>query len=1159
MEVVPPSQQLSKSIVRLTAAAQDPKLEEPPEGAFQCQRGEWNDLPAEKLLETVAFENSSNWTGHMDWCAGSKPLNTKLEAITTGFCDNFVLKCIVAPDQIKLTRPGDKRSQKYTEFGTRCAKIREIISQSAIVLKPDAVTGARLFAVNECKGSGARVPTADEMGLPNVFINRDPKLGLPADENLYWQYFKIACPDADMQAVINLIRSGVFARHGLFLNDFDVTIDCKGGVRMQDLIKHLIGSNTGFCMEGDKGDDSDCEEDDRPARKTILNNAHKVGRNCVTWLVQMDGMCVRVKLYLKLVQEFEKQSVRSSVGQHISDWIEMIDTRLAYARDTTKEYGLCRSESTLYVDAAQIPISESHLHIPVTAPAMTLYAQQQLDVVPPELVLQAGHALMVSNWAANLKQTLVVVDTLYDLGLVVYAKNEVTHTVSGTAIRSWKRRSKYVLQKLALGDHPVDVVYLNRGAVHEPVDQELPGAVSRKEEAAEASKRSARSRSKLHVWVDRDADGTLQRSITEMLGTKRTLDDEPAADGGDIENDSSESEEEEELDTAAQVAVALSKLSVQHSFDIIAAQAAASADTTSTLDANDAVQWAAPVGGLVVVAKRYHRVPISGETHNPTEFPPSGGLEHFFHLPRALVPELEPLNPAPTGKGARIDNQDIKDVNKNRIIQATRGLVDAMVATAGFRPAAQMNTLDVQPRVDATPISNRINDAHLVESTIAPVVDLNAVLGATRMMAFSTPMPKRRAAKEKLRLQRNKERIVSLAAAAAERSTVVDQKAKTDASVALKCMLRGMYKGQKGRSMHRLAPGAHPLIAVRLGNKTVDLFVMVCETIVPYNATAPLNAAIKENALKLAPLYNSLGDADDGVRGAGVFYLNRDLNCAPIGSLTLFDSSIKEASGRLLLDCRLIINGETLVQSLEDKREANAQVADPMLVEAPAVAHLVLSEDERRGSNTPYLDEAFPLVANAVRPLVSCVMPRVVRVLKLAKARNNAAHCDSVWLQVAEDAFVNNIGPTLVRGGPTLNSRVDELTQDCRIIIYKSLAKHQLNCKIVQADEFTWLNRLPAKYDLIPALFKGVHHCQPTAIPIAWVGNMQVRGSENPVIVGEDGRPWRFKSPQNIKPNAAKKRTGLDLQVGFVLDTVNFALAPHTAGGTGYGETRGPA
>ena len=1148
------------------ARAQAAGLPEPPDGALVLHRGEWNDLPAPKLLETLAYDNCANWTGELDWHAGAEPLGGGLIAYTNGFCDNFVLKCLVPPEQVILGREGDRRSQKYVLFGPRCAKIREIVAASRITITPDAVTGARLFAVADAAGNAKRIPPPCDISADTV-PGRGANAPPVADGAWFWQHFKIACPDVDMQAVINMLRSGVFAQHGLWLNDFDVTIDCKGGVRCHKLKNHLV-RKCGFRLEGQEdSEDSDSEEDEggRSTTRTILQNEHKVGRNCITWLQTSERgqHRLRVKLYAKLVQEFEKHSVRTTVGQHIGDWIEMRDTLLASARNATADTGLMRAETTLYVDGPDIHIAQAHKHIPQSAAEMTRFAELQIAVVPESFVLKAPHSLMVANWAANIKQTLVVVDQFYNVGLVVYAKNELTMTVSGTMVKSWRRRSQYVLQKLTLGDHPVDVIYLNRGSKHEAVEQQLPGTATKRDAAAAGAVQQRRGKKNSHLWVDRDADFkddgqlTIQQALT--AGLKRAHDSESASSGDDDDAEpeesasESESEAEPELDTDAQVHAQVEAARKQWEAEVASAQAAANADSTSSIGADDAVEWACSPGDLVVVGQRLHRVPVSADSSNVTEFPPSGGLEHHFRLPGDMMPLLPPLRAEPKTAPQRAMNAELTASNKEFLAMAARDVVGAMVITAGFSPLASMNTIVVHPRVTDAPISNKIKYAHLVVASPRMEVDVNSLLAAKRFASFKITAATRKTRKLKQLKQRQKTRIAGLAEAAAERATVVSQKEKTNAALELKRSLRAAYESRKPQALRSLAPGSYPVVAVRIDTKACELFLLCDGKTVPYTTLSAVDAAVKDKALQLAPFHCALGHESHSL---GVYYLDPELNCSPIGSLTKVACTLREASGRARVDCGLVI-GETVVhQTLAEQREAHAGQAGAEAEELSAVADeapsgailpstvppLLLSADEQRGSNTPYLAKQFNMTHGTTKP-------RVVRVLKMVTARNVAQE-DSVWLQVAEDhAFAGgNAAPVVVRGGPTLNEKVGELTADCRIIVYKCLAKHAINCKIVAAADFSWINRLPLSYNNIPALRKGEQPNQPRTINIAASGSVPVRGSNLPVIIGADGRQWRFAAPQNIKPNAAKRQPGLALQVGAVLDTKNFTVAPGTGG-----------
>ena len=78
--------------------------------------------------------------------------------------------------------------------------------------------------------------------------------------------------------------------------------------------------------------------------RTILDNDGEVGRNCLTWMEEVDGMKTRQKIYNKMVQMLESKSVRSDVGSHWKDWVCQKGTRLATARDNARDRGLTRAE-----------------------------------------------------------------------------------------------------------------------------------------------------------------------------------------------------------------------------------------------------------------------------------------------------------------------------------------------------------------------------------------------------------------------------------------------------------------------------------------------------------------------------------------------------------------------------------------------------------------------------------------------------------------------------------------------------------------------------------------------------------------------------------------------------------------------------------------------
>ena len=1169
---------------RRSSAAQDPDLPPPPENAKTFLRGQWLDLPPKKLMEIVAYTNCANWTGNMDWCAGGTKLSKPLSAVTRGFCDNIVLRCLVPPDQIKLKKDGDSRTQEYTYFGERCKKIREIVANWGIEIPADFVTGARLFAVDKQPPNsvGRRIPEPACIDSDTV-IGRGKDAPAVPDNEWYWQHFKVTLCDANLQTVIDMVRSGDFAKHGLWLNDFDITIDCAGVVRVVDLIPWLLKHGGGFWMDGKKlkANKEDWDSDGRPIKETskkIMDNAHKVGHNCITWMQKCNGLVVRVKAYIKLVQEFEKQSVRSTVGNHIPDWAEMSGTLLAHARDVTSEFGLMRSETTIYTDCDNIPIHKAHLHIPKTDELMTAFAELQISVIPEELVLKAPHQLMVSNWCANINHTLVVVDLYYDMALVCYAKNEVTQTVSGVYVNGWHRRGKYVLQKLMLGELPVDVIYMSRGSKHEAIQQEIPGddnsskrlKTAAKAKLSKAEKKRAMEEDATFLWVDADADiGNNQKSIKECLsnaGDKRKLaedSDSEAEEDFDYaeEEDDAETEEldaeEEELDAEAQVAKAVAAERARMEAELAAAQAAAQADTTSTLDPGDSMRVAVDPGALVAFAQRYHRVTIKAEDDCITEFPPNGGLEHSFRLPadHPKMPELLPIDSEATTKEQKQKNKENKATNLERVTSATRAVLDQQLKLAGFKSTEEngMNTIVVHPRVgDAPPVSNKVKFAWLVDANSTIELDMNAIAGAQKRSSFALKPTTRKTRKLKLLKQRQDDRLRDLATAMEERPEIVKQKRKTTESVELKVHLRSLYESRDGQSLLSLNPGEYPIVAVHVlmpkeaddakpMDKRYNLFLVVGQTedgrnkVEPFKWTDAINKGFNANALNLAPLYNTLGDDKNDRPRHGVYYLSPDNTLTAIGTFTKTETMLASSNGRRHVDCGIVIGDHVVLHTAAQQRELHASKAKETTedMEVDSVAEnapppLLITDELKRSSG--YLSQTFPIrKGDPARTLTVCKMGETTYY----------GHGGKIMLEVKEESS----GKTaIVWGGVTINDRKTDITKDCKLIVHKYLQRNAMNVNIVASDAIdAFVYTLP-KYSEIPAIRKGVFDGQPALITIAAVGSVKVDKVDNPVIQDSDGKAWRFAAPQNIKPNKGKNQAGLKLRKGAVLDTIKMAI-----------------
>lgn len=1091
---------------KLQKAPQQPGLSPPPVDAVTIQRGNWNDVEAKKLLEIVAYDNLANWTGHLDWLDGGTAANKKLAAVTVGFCDNIVLKCLFHPSQIHLKTPGDRRTQTADKFfGLRCAKIREIVKKWGIDIKPDAVTGARLFRLGDQKeGSRSRrVPSERH-------INANTVPGLPAgadytvNNDWNYQHIKVSLADADLQTVIEMVRSGAFAKYGLWLNDFDITIDCAGVVDCQKLKAWMLKQKNIF-LDGEKVTREDLEDDGEGDGgrfwKKIMKNTEHVGLNCLTWTMEKDGYFLRVKVYLKLAQEFEKQSVRATVGNHQNDWIETRNCLLAEARDATASEGLMRSETTIYTDTENIDIAYAHLEIPKTAEEMAGYAELQLDIVPSHLVQAVPHSISVANWCNNIKHTLIVVDRMANVALVALAKNEITHTVSGVYVTGWERRSKYILQRLSLGEHPVDVIYLLRGSPHQKIVQQIPeGDEAFKKVATKKKKRLEKMAAKraesamLGVWVDADTD-------PPGVGQKRPLESEEDAEDDESEGEEGESDDEMQeageeageedayegsLDREGAVAAEIARMQEQHRLELNAARAAANDDATTVMDDAEP-QYAVPPGGLVAYARRYHRVALQPGGVLETELPPRGGLEHYFQLEDDDddYPELLPLKEGRTEEQKKTLKAHVKE-NERRVVEANRSAIETLLKNSGFRPPA--NTILVQPRIACTPVSNKIKHALIVDSETRLELDLNSVLGARRRESFALRKKTIMERKEKLLKERLARRVAGLEEAAAERVGVAATKAKTVVALVFKSYLASCYSG-KPSPMPQLPFGSYEVVGIKIKAPnakvtvdTHDLFLKVGGSVVPYGAENSINRALKEHEMALAHLYN---DLDEKLHGR--FYMKPTGDNSPIGVLKKSDPKVplRAANGRPQLDLGLTIGDLTLLQTMEDG-QAGMEESDP---DTPTPLHV--TEPMKR--TTPYLSDTFPVPPGS--------MARSLQVLKLSVVMDH--HHERAVLEVKE-LHVPNAEPVIVWGGPVINNLAKKMKRDAVLVVRRTKTRSSLTADLFPSEEYVWTKRLPKDKKTVPILNKEV--------TVAAVGEAAIGAQMHRMVMDTQGKVWRFAS-----------------------------------------------
>ena len=368
-------------------------------------------------IEAVARANALNLTGKVNYNVCGKKDGIGFVGVTEKFIDNFLLRIIVPEYNTK--------NGKVNQFvGSQNRKIRELLN---------------IHGLEKCDVKAISL-TRLKKDPPTHILIKTPDLQQDVEDVVYFaQDFKIATPNLEYNLVMSFVRSCCYNENGFFLKDIDVTLDFAGSFDKDEVISHLV-KHQGFRLQG---------EEDFTASRTVVDNNCMVGRNCMTFMEKIDDITVRQKIYNKMIQSLECQSVRSSVGAHWKDWVCQTGSRLADARDKSCERGLTRAEATFYVSEDDIPDDDF----------IEKVLNRIVQYVPCELVFSTPFRSTWNAYCSTMQHSLVCIDRKEDLGLIVNTYNEVTSNISGHLHEKWSEKEKWCLEKLTLnGNLPLDVI-----------------------------------------------------------------------------------------------------------------------------------------------------------------------------------------------------------------------------------------------------------------------------------------------------------------------------------------------------------------------------------------------------------------------------------------------------------------------------------------------------------------------------------------------------------------------------------------------------------------------------------------------------------------------------------------------------------------------------
>lgn len=178
--------------------------------------------------------------------------------------------------------------------------------------------------------------------------------------NVFFINFKIGLENIALQTFLqmyNKILKDEFMRNNIFLLEQDITTDLAGCFDYEIVKKHLIDTHD-FVFEGDERNTQCIDDieynDTKPFNGNeignIRNNEKSHGLNVITFLIKVNGLKCRVKLYNKYLSNIICCGVRKTFGNHFIDTINQKGDRYKslYNNKEFQNKGIMRIEITIY-------------------------------------------------------------------------------------------------------------------------------------------------------------------------------------------------------------------------------------------------------------------------------------------------------------------------------------------------------------------------------------------------------------------------------------------------------------------------------------------------------------------------------------------------------------------------------------------------------------------------------------------------------------------------------------------------------------------------------------------------------------------------------------------------------------------------------------------
>ena len=222
--------------------------------------------------------------------------------------------------------------------------------------------------------------------------------------------------------------------YGYMVYCVDYTRDFSGTMDKEELTRYLREEEN-FKMEG--------ESLDMDNENIILNNSSSVGRNVLTYTRKENNQNLRVKVYNKIVSNFEAGDVRQSFGGHLCDFVYSSNERLRrlFWHPNAKNRGISRLEVSLYGN--QYRLNQNIGEFLISREFTRLVKNKPLFYIQPA----------ANQWQAlaeKINQCFALVDRPNNIIYIAWYGSSLTGRIAGVRIDYTKKKDKENIENMVL-------------------------------------------------------------------------------------------------------------------------------------------------------------------------------------------------------------------------------------------------------------------------------------------------------------------------------------------------------------------------------------------------------------------------------------------------------------------------------------------------------------------------------------------------------------------------------------------------------------------------------------------------------------------------------------------------------------------------------------